>query len=264
MLEIVYLGTGAAVPAPGETNSSYLVRSAGVTLLVDCGPAVLQQLAVVGVAPGEITHLFVSHRHGDHCLGFPVLRLAWYEAREEFPGPRTVIASDATAPTLRLLWDSVFGELPLGPECEETWVGFDPKKAGWKYAGIPGLELRTWPMVHSDFAPVSALRIDDLETGRAVAFTADTTECPLVAKLGKGVDLLVHDSARSERSGRSAFHCTAQLAGKQAKAAKAKKLALVHVAARFAAERDALIAEARKAFGGPVVAPCAGEREVLK
>jgi ribonuclease Z len=74
-VEVTFLGVGAAVPAPGGTNCSYLVRAAGAVLLIDCGPAVLQQLAAVGVTPGDVTHLLLTHRHGDHILGYPMFLL---------------------------------------------------------------------------------------------------------------------------------------------------------------------------------------------
>jgi ribonuclease Z len=77
MLEVIFLGVGSAIPMKAGTNSSYLVRMGGESLLIDCGPAILQQLDAVGVSPKEITHIFFTHRHGDHALGFPMLML-WY------------------------------------------------------------------------------------------------------------------------------------------------------------------------------------------
>jgi ribonuclease BN (tRNA processing enzyme) len=56
MIEVVFLGVGAAVPMRGQTNASYLVRAGGAAVLIDCGPAVLQQLAAVGRTPGDVTH----------------------------------------------------------------------------------------------------------------------------------------------------------------------------------------------------------------
>src|SRR5437016_4070109 len=56
MIEVTFLGVGAALPAPGATNSSYLVRAAGATLLIDCGPAILQQLAGAGLFPWPLVH----------------------------------------------------------------------------------------------------------------------------------------------------------------------------------------------------------------
>src|SRR5262249_4386972 len=101
---VYFLGTGAGLPAPGATNCCYLVRAGGCPLLIDCGPAVLQQLDAAGLTPGDVTHLFLTHRHGDHILGFPMFAL-WWAADGMRLGLLlpTIITSTATAPSLQVL-----------------------------------------------------------------------------------------------------------------------------------------------------------------
>ena len=65
-VEVLFLGASAAIPGRGGSNAAYLVRLGSETLLIDCGPAILQQLDAVGVSPREISHIFFTHRHGDH------------------------------------------------------------------------------------------------------------------------------------------------------------------------------------------------------
>src|SRR5262249_59848183 len=99
MVEVTFLGVGAAVPMRGQTNSSYLVRAGDTAVLVDCGPAVLQQLDAVGLDPGVVTHLCFTHRHGDHTLGYPLFLLWWaFEPTAARPLP-TLLASDARWPS---------------------------------------------------------------------------------------------------------------------------------------------------------------------
>src|SRR5438477_187286 len=96
MIEVVFLGVGAALPMRGQTNCSYLVRAGGAVILIDCGPAVLQQLDAVGVTPGDVTHIYFTHRHGDHALGYPLFMLwlvTYGRPPERFP---TVFAGQAT------------------------------------------------------------------------------------------------------------------------------------------------------------------------
>src|SRR3989304_5239949 len=69
MIEVLFLGVGSAIPMPGQTNSSYILRPDDTCLLIDCGPAILQQLSAVGMSPASITHVYFTHRHGDHSLG---------------------------------------------------------------------------------------------------------------------------------------------------------------------------------------------------
>jgi ribonuclease BN (tRNA processing enzyme) len=252
MIEVTFLGTGAALPAPGQTNAAYLVRGDGLALLIDCGPCVLQQLARVGVSPGDVTHLFVTHRHGDHCLGFPMFALWWKLNRGDSPPP-TLLGSRLTLDTLRLLWSGVYGDLPPGwfPEAEL------PLDAPGN-AELAGVGFRTWPMDHSAFAPVLGLR---LELGRSVlAFTGDTRQCAAVADLARGADLLVHDAnfaatVEPVRADDGPYHATARQAGRQAEAAGARRLALVHIGAEYAGRHADLAAEAETTFGGRVDAP---------
>src|SRR5262249_32013926 len=152
--------------------ASYLVRAGGLTLLIDCGPAVLQQLDAAGVSPEEITHLFVTHRHGDHVLGYPVLLLWWlihHKGPETLP---TVISSDLTWSSLEVIPKPTYGGALAG--LEPRRIALSAVEPGSLELG-EGVRLRTWPMTHSDFAPVLGLR---LEVGDVVlAFTGDTAPC---------------------------------------------------------------------------------------
>ncbi len=261
MIEVTFLGVGAALPGPGATNSSYLVRAAGATLLIDCGPAVLQQLAAVGLSPGEVTHVFVTHRHGDHALGYPMFLLWWALNGAGLPRP-TVVASAATWTSLRALWEVSYRELPSAPvQAVEL-----PADALATHALTPAIALRTWPMVHSTFAPVLGVRVE--VEGKVLAFTGDTTPCPSIVELARGADLLVHDAQHAATVEPAApegspYHCTARQAGENAAAARARTLALVHVGAEYDGRHPALVEEARQAFGGHVFAPAAGQTFAL-
>src|SRR5262245_32342447 len=153
MLEVTVLGSGSALPMRGGTNSAYLLRAGDVTLLVDCGPAILQQFDAVGVSPGDVTHLYVTHHHGDHVLGYPLFLLWWLPNRRSQPPPPT-ITGRVTWSALEALLSNTFGEL------SHQAAGF-PRTlfADRESAVIPlgGVTLRTWPLEHSDFAPVSGL-----------------------------------------------------------------------------------------------------------
>ena len=61
--------------APADVVNSYLLRGDdGSVVLVDAGTrwaprTILAALAQVGLAPGDVTHLLVSHAHNDHTGG---------------------------------------------------------------------------------------------------------------------------------------------------------------------------------------------------
>ena len=74
-IEILFVGTGDAFGSGGRRNSAILVRSAGRTLLLDCGPTTAVGLKTLGVDPREIDAIAISHFHGDHVAGVPFLLL---------------------------------------------------------------------------------------------------------------------------------------------------------------------------------------------
>jgi ribonuclease Z len=259
MIEVHFLGTGAALPAPGETNCSYLVRAGGVTLLVDCGPAILQQLDDAGLTPGNVTHLFVTHRHGDHALGFPMFALWWVtDGMKRGLALPAVITSSVTWPSLQVTWDHCYGEAPLPPFPRVELPADQPSE----HLLADGVTLHTRPLPHSRFAPVLGLRVEF--GGRAVAFTSDTSASPEVAELARGADLLVHDSAYSatidpKYPENASSHCTASVAGRNARDAGVRRLALVHIGAPYSGHQASLVAEAEAHFDGEVTAPRAGD-----
>jgi ribonuclease Z len=126
--------------------------------------------------------------------------------------------------------------------------------------------LKTWPMKHSDFAPVLGLRIETrgpMLSERVMAFTGDTGPNDNIAILAQDADLLVHDTDLSAaihpQYAAGAFgHSTAQIAARNAKAANAKHLALVHIENVYEGQVQTFIEEARREFAGKVSAPVAG------
>jgi ribonuclease Z len=260
MVELTFLGTGAAVPPRGQTNSSYLLRAGGVALLIDCGPCLLQQLEQVGRSPGELTHVFVSHRHGDHSLGHPMLRIWWKIcAGPDRPLP-TTIAGETTWTALAALWQQAYGDLMEAGDAAPHLTLPDAEPATTVLNDQ--VTLKTFPLPHSELAPVLGLRV---EVGTTVlAFTSDTTASDNILPLAHGADLLVHDatyceSLQPEAAGGLHGHCTARMAGRYAAAAGVKHLVLTHLNPRYTGRLDALIDEAAAEFPGLVSLAEAGE-----
>jgi ribonuclease Z len=259
VITVTFLGVGAALPAPGQTNSAFLIETGDVCILFDCGPAILQQLAAVGKTPGDVTHLFVSHAHGDHALGYPMFLLWWCLERHGQPSPApTVVASTATWVHLDSLWEHSYNELP----CFQVGRAELPTNDHHHHQLTPGIGLDTWRMIHSTVAPVLSARFEI--GGKVLAFTADTARCENVLPMAQKADLLVHDSTHAatvppQQMYQSKFHCTARDAGEYAAAAKAKNLALVHIGREYLDRHARLVEEATTQFGGNVFAPKPGE-----
>ncbi|MFQ5676729.1 MAG: MBL fold metallo-hydrolase, partial [bacterium] len=68
-MEIVLLGTGAAVPTLSRQLSSTALLRDRELLLFDCGEGTQIQLQRAQLKPGKLTRIFISHFHGDHFYG---------------------------------------------------------------------------------------------------------------------------------------------------------------------------------------------------
>ncbi|MBK6612003.1 MAG: ribonuclease Z [Sphingobacteriales bacterium] len=66
---ISILGSNAAKPSAKRNPSGQLLQYANFYALIDCGEGTQQQLLKYGLKTSRITHIFISHLHGDHFLG---------------------------------------------------------------------------------------------------------------------------------------------------------------------------------------------------
>jgi ribonuclease BN (tRNA processing enzyme) len=131
MSEILFIGTGDAFGAGGRRQSAFLLRAPGGGVLVDCGMTTGTGLCALGVESAEIETILISHFHGDHFGGIPVLLLgALYEERRSAPlriaGPPDIErrVRDLAAAIGYAIEDHqwsfpiLFQELPTGSEVE--------------------------------------------------------------------------------------------------------------------------------------------------
>jgi len=69
-----FLGTGSAF-TPGRMFSSVLLND---RFLIDPSPTSPVALKCLGIPPGAIHTVLVTHMHGDHFMGLPFLLLHWH------------------------------------------------------------------------------------------------------------------------------------------------------------------------------------------
>ncbi len=131
---------------------------------------------------------------------------------------------------------------------------FDPEKA--RAAGVPEGplwgKLQRREAVQVDGRTVSAEGIVGAKRpGRLVVFTGDTRPCASVVDAAQGADLLIHEATFGEEEkerAKETGHSTAREAAQVALAAKARRLVLSHVSARYSISADELVKEAREVF----------------
>ena len=137
---------------------------------------------------------------------------------------------------------------------------FDPEKA--KAAGVPEGplwgKLQRGESVMVDGKEIRAEGIvGEKRKGRTVVLTGDTRPCAGTVDAATGADLLIHEATFGEDEkdrAKETNHSTARDAAQVALAAKAKRLVLTHLSARYSISAEELLKEAREVFKETIVA----------
>jgi len=137
---------------------------------------------------------------------------------------------------------------------------FDPEKA--KAAGVPEGplwgKLQRGESVVVDGKEIRAEGIvGEKRKGRTVVLTGDTRPCAGTVDAATGADLLIHEATFGEDEkdrAKETNHSTARDAAQVALAAKAKRLVLTHLSARYSISAEELLKEAKEVFKETIVA----------
>lgn len=248
-MKVTFLGTGAAWPSAGHNNVCFIAHGRE-PVLFECGPSILYQLAVAGIEPGDIRTVIISHIHGDHSLGLPMLLTsAEIERRRR---PLTVCLPKSAIEPLRRVCTTVYPGLGRIANSLVEWI--ELPEQGSQTIRLPGeVTISTARAAHSVPVISTHARFEQVD----LAFSGDTAFCEDVARNAEGTALLVHESNWSvnlkTRTGHG--HSTAAEAGQVAALAHAKRLALVHTTRELAGQERAIEAEAAAHFSGEVFAP---------
>uniref|UniRef100_A0A1D5Q3U7 Zinc phosphodiesterase ELAC protein 2 n=1 Tax=Macaca mulatta TaxID=9544 RepID=A0A1D5Q3U7_MACMU len=206
--EIVFLGTGSAVPMKIRNVSATLVNiSPDTSLLLDCGEGTFGQLYrhygdQVDRVLGSLAAVFVSHLHADHHTGLLNILLQRERALASLGKPFHPLL--VVAPTQLKAWLQQYHN-----QCQEVLhhVSMIPAK----YLQV-GAEISS-PAVERLIS--SLLRTCDLEefqtclvrhcrhafgcalvhtSGWKVVYSGDTMPCEALVQMGKDATLLIHEA----------------------------------------------------------------------
>jgi ribonuclease Z len=292
MLSVTFLGTSAARPTVERNVSATAIVREGETLLFECGEGTQRQMMRYGIS-FSLSDVFITHFHGDHYLGLMgLLRTLGLQGRTEpmrLYGPRgarRVLGAALVVGTERMPFEIEIVELKPGDAIqrkdydvvayatehgrasigyalvEHQRLGrFDPDKA--RALGIP--EGPLWGKIHKGEAVTlpdgRSVGPDQLvgppRAGRKVAYPGDTRPCESVVQAADGADLLIHEATfgnEEKDRAKETEHSTAAEAAQVALAARARKLVLSHLSARYSADAQLLLDEAKAVFAETAVA----------
>ncbi len=281
--DLIILGCSSQQPTRRRNHGAYLFRWNDEGLLFDPGEGTQRQFIFANVAPTCVTRIFVSHFHGDHCLGLGsmLMRLnldkvthpihCYYPAsgKKYFDRLRfgtiyhetiQVIEHPVSEPGL-VSDDGKFRieALPLDHGVDNlAWRVTEPNQLKFhkdklKSFGVDGplvRELQEKGELVVGGKKVKLEEVSYVRPGDAIAYVADTRPCKNAVKIAKDAKLLLCESTYLEEHKELAhehYHLTAAQAATIAKEAGVEKLILTHFSARYLNPAD-FEKEARSIF----------------
>ncbi len=287
-ISITFLGTGSSMPTEKRNHTGILVSYGSHNFLVDCGEGIQRQFKIAKLNPCKLTHIFITHWHGDHTFGIPglleTLAMSGYKKKLLLYGPR------GTKEKLSLI-QKTYGSFKIQLEVKEVSSG--------KILESEDLEIHSAPASHGSptnsyaFILKDKLRIDKsklkklklpnspliaklqqgkdivhpltkkkikasqltyLQKGKKLSIILDSTTSESLVKLSKNSDLLICEASflSSEDNGESLAkeykHMTAKQAATIAKKAKVSALILTHISQRYEHVQQKILDEAKKIF----------------
>ncbi|NGX43398.1 MAG: Ribonuclease BN [Chlamydiae bacterium] len=267
--DIIILGCSSQQPTRFRNHGAYLFRWNNEGLLFDPGEGTQRQFIFANVAPTVISRIFISHFHGDHCLGLPsiLMRLnldkvqhtihCYYPAsgRKYFKRLRygtiyheniKVVEHPVSKPGLvhddgRFKIEAAFlehGIETIGWRITEPDTRkFDQSKL--KAFGVKGPMVRELQKKGKLVVDGKEVHLDDvswIRPGDSIAVVIDTRYCQNAVDIAKGARVLLCESTYLEDHALLAkkhFHLTAKQAATLAKEAGAQQLILTHFSARY-------------------------------
>jgi ribonuclease BN (tRNA processing enzyme) len=188
-----FLGSGDAFGSGGRLQSCILVDSLKGRFLIDCGETALIGMKRFGLDSSMIGSIFISHLHGDHYGGLPLLikEIQVSGGRKE----PLVIAGPLS------LESHVEGLMPLifpGPENPRAvfWPEFrvtspeEPTQVGH-------IQVTAYPAAHSSMSNPLSLRIECC--GRVIAYSGDTEWNDFLPVVSRGADLFICETFEYRR-----------------------------------------------------------------
>jgi len=281
-ITITFLGTGNAMPTKRRNHPSIHIAFADQNILVDCGEGTQRQFHSTELKATKLTHLLITHWHGDHILGLPGLfqsmALNDYQKTLNIAGPYNI---KSKIEMLQQLHRDIKINYSI-TEAKNTFI--DNNKfsitAHEMQHGTPTLAytIQLKDQIRIDKEKLKKLKIPqgphmkqlqqgkditinnkkfkakDLtytDKGKKVTIILDTKKNNEAIKAAKDTDLVIAEATFSKDENLQAEqykHLTAEQAATIAKKAKAKALILTHISQRYEHKLDKIEQEAKAIF----------------
>jgi ribonuclease Z len=267
--DIIILGCSSQQPTRYRNHGAYLIRWNNEGLLFDPGEGTQRQFIFANIAPTVVSRIFVSHFHGDHCLGVGSMIMRLNLDKVKHPIHCYYPASgkrNFNALRYGCIYHQVIDviEHPVAKEglvedegnfkisavfldhgidnigwriTEPDRIKFDKKKL--KDKGVFGPAVKD--LQEKGFIEVEGqkVRLEDVswvKKGDSIAVVIDSLYCPKAVEIAKDAKILICESTFLEEHkdlAKRYLHMTAKQAATLAKEANVQMLILTHFSARY-------------------------------
>lgn len=230
--EIHILGCGSANPTQKHRPACQVLSTRGKLFMVDCGEGTQTRFARLGLSMKRLGHIFISHAHGDHCLGLPGLictmsllgrtsQLHIHAPQELEPFLQSALHLFCPNLEFQVIFhtvDTTAHQIIYADRSVEVWslplrhrvpcCGFlFREKEGQRHIiremidmyEIPVCQINNikagmnWTLPDGTLIPNEKLTTPPSPT-RSYAYCSDTTPLPSLVPMIQGVDLLFHEA----------------------------------------------------------------------
>lgn len=249
-MDVYFVGVGEACDAKHGNSSIHVQASNNTSLLCDCGFSSAHSYLAFCDDPEKLDMIWISHFHGDHFFGVPLLLLRFWEMKRSKP---LVIVGQSG------IEEKILGAMDLAfPSFRKRLsydVCFQILEPGTAY-DVSGVSLQSVQTDHSQRN--LGLIINDGK--KRLYYSGDGRPTKDVAELVMDCDLAVHEAFRLDEE----IHHHGSITGclKLANTSNIKRLALIHLERNLrhfqAAEINALMQ-----VNPLLILPVAGDRITL-
>ena len=203
-LHVGLCGAGGPLPAPKASGPCVVVAAGSQLFVVDAGTDGVRNLIRMGMQPGSISAVFLTHFHSDHIDGLGELAtLRWVNDANTSPLPvygATGVENIVTGFNMAYQLDTVYRNAHHGDSVAPlSGAGmqansFDKPEEGASLVIVetPDLKVETFAVDHSPVDPAVGYKFT--YKGRTTLITGDTVKSDTIIQHSKGIDLLVHEA----------------------------------------------------------------------
>lgn len=221
-IDLTFLGTGNAFAPRGRGCSGFLLER---RYLFDAPPQALQMLNKLRIDPNGIETVVLSHQHGDHFLGLPMLLVYWKELGRSSP-VRIVTPLGMREAMVQLC--QLASRTSLDGSYGIEWV--EVEAGGAVQVG----ELAIEPVeVKHDPKLERSLGYHVAYAGRRLGYTGDSAMCDGVLDLARRSDVLVSECSSRDLQLPTHMNLVDDIPRVRAAMAETAELVLTHLGPRI-------------------------------